>query len=53
MKREPKPPQQPAKPLTLRRETIRVLDDDALEQSRGGAGARSSKFQLNQMMDQA
>jgi hypothetical protein len=48
MKREPKQPGQ--KRLVLRRETLKVLDDDALHQVRGGAGARSgSKFVQMQM----
>jgi len=38
MKREPKKVDD-KKQLTLRRETLRVLDDDALHQVRGGAGA--------------
>jgi hypothetical protein len=50
MKREPKPTQSPItpRPLVLRRETIRVLDEDTLEQARGGAGARSSKLDMQQ-----
>ena len=37
------------KKLVLDRETVRVLDDDALHQARGGAGAMTgSKFLMQQ-----
>jgi hypothetical protein len=42
MKRERKPAPTAKPKLVLRRETIKTLDDDALQQARGGAAYGSS-----------
>jgi hypothetical protein len=47
MKRTKKPKTTPKKkPLVLRRETVRTLDDDALHQTRGGGAMSGSKFAM-------
>ncbi len=50
MKRtEQNPATPPTKRLTLRRESLRVLDEDALHQARGGRAGSSSKFAEQQV----
>jgi len=42
MKRDPQKQSEKKQKLVLNRETLRPLDDDALHQVRGGAGAMTS-----------
>ncbi len=51
MKRETPANGTPRKRLVLRRDTLRVLDEDALHQARGGLGSHGSKAELEKLAD--